>query len=271
MVHSVPISGGSAFRGTANPVYDVDGEGIIERKKLRDFRIDANPVSNQRFEAFVSATGYKTEAECFGWSFVFHLDAPDAPAIPDLNWWRRLDGADWRHPEGPGTSLAGREGHPAVHVSWNDAIAYAKWCGGRLPTEIEWEHAARAGGGDVRFCWGDQEPDHAEFYPCNIWQGRFPTDNSAADGYKRTAPDFSFEPNSAGIHNMLGNVWEWTADAYRIRWHCQVVSGDLRDGCFRCLMKLFRVHSLAKDRKHRIWRGDMILWSGGSGGVGRVC
>ncbi|OQM74077.1 hypothetical protein BFN67_22900 [Pseudaminobacter manganicus] len=214
---TVLISGGTAFRGTDKPVYVVDGEAIVERAVLADFRIDKNPVSNRRFSQFVAETGYRTHAEEFGWSYVFHLDAPRASPIPNLTWWRRVDGANWRQPEGAGSGIKDRANHPVVHVSWRDAAAFAKWCGGRLPTEIEWEHAARAGQGDVRFTWGDREPDDTDFLPCNIWQGEFPAVNIAADGYFRTAPEGSFAPNPAGIHNMLGNVWEWTADPFKIR------------------------------------------------------
>lgn len=127
--------------------------------------------------------------------------------------WRQLGDIN-----GPGSMEAvWRPDHPVVHISWNDAQSYAKWAGGRLPTEAEWEHAARGGLGDVRFPWGDREPNDTDFLPCNIWQGDFPKTNSAKDGFVTTAPARYYEPNGYGLYNVVGNVWEWTADAYRIK------------------------------------------------------
>jgi formylglycine-generating enzyme required for sulfatase activity len=129
----------------------------------------------------------------------------------------RIDGAFWFSPEGPGSDVAGRDDHPVVQVSWSDAEAFAAWAGGRLPSEAEWEHAARSGADlDVRFPWGDAEPDDTHVH-CNIWQGRFPETNTLADGWYGTAPARSFEPNGAGLYNTCGNVWEWTSDAYSVR------------------------------------------------------
>lgn len=178
-------------------------------------------VTNAAFKAFVEATGYVTEAERFGWSFVFWAQVPDTvgptQGVVDVEWWRRVDEANWRDINGPGTmEEAWHPDHPVVQVSWNDAQAYAKWAGGRLPTEAEWEHAARGGLGDVRFPWGNAEPDDTGHTPCNIWQGRFPDVNTGQDGYLTTAPAQSFEPNGYGLYNLAGNVWEWTADAFRI-------------------------------------------------------
>lgn len=163
-----------------------------------------------------------TEAEGFGWSYVFHLDVPKrlepTLGISGLEWWRRVDGADWREVNGPGTAEeACHPDHPVVHVSWNDAAAFAKWAGGRLPSEAEWEHAARGGLGDVKYPWGDRDPDDTEFFPCNIWQGEFPHSNTLGDGFAATAPARSFEPNGHGLYNMAGNVWEWTSDLYTVR------------------------------------------------------
>jgi formylglycine-generating enzyme required for sulfatase activity len=119
---------------------------------------------------------------------------------------------------GPGTAeLACLPDHPVVHMSWNDAKAYAAWVGGRLPTEAEWEHAARGGLGDVRFPWGDRDPNDEDFFPCNIWQGNFPDENLVLDGHAATAPALSFEPNGYGLFNMSGNIWEWTADTLRLK------------------------------------------------------
>ncbi len=182
----------------------------------------ADTVSNAEFKAFVEDTGYETEAERYGWSFVFwsHLSdgARATHAVDGVEWWRRVEGSNWRDITGAGsTEETWHADHPAVHISWNDARAYAEWVGGRLPTEAEWEHAARGGLGDVRYPWGEDEPDDETFHPCNIWQGAFPTNNSCADGYATTAPTRSFLPNGYGLFNMVGNVWEWTADPFRIK------------------------------------------------------
>lgn len=176
-------------------------------------------VTNAQFAAFVSETGYQTDAEKFGWSFVFHADAPKnlgpLARVPGTEWWRKVDGATWLDVHGPDTRDANHPDHPVVHVSWHDARAFATWCSGRLPTEAEWEHAARGGLGDVRFPWGNEEPTDDTFLPCNIWQGDFPTRNTAADGWVSTAPVTAFEQNAFGLYNMVGNVWEWTSAPYR--------------------------------------------------------
>jgi formylglycine-generating enzyme required for sulfatase activity len=211
---------GQSFVGTDRPVLRADGEGPRRKAKLRRFGIERTAVTNRRFGEFVDATGYVTEAERFGWSFVFHLfvDPGRSAAAPrDLPWWRGIEGALWSAPEGPGSSIEDRLDHPVVHVSWNDAAAFARWCGGRLPTEAEWEHAARGGGrAESRFPWGEDEPSDT-ILACNIWQGRFPDLNTAADGYAGTAPVRSFAPNPAGLYNMAGNVWEWCEDTFRVR------------------------------------------------------
>ena len=193
----------------------------MRKVRIKPFRVAATAVTNAEFAEFVAATGHVTDAERFGWSFVFrtqvgeHLKA--SQAVVGAEWWRRIEGATWRDVDGPGTADTAWQGdHPVVHVSWHDASAYAAWVGGRLPTEAEWEHAARGGLGDVRFPWGDEEPDDAEFLPCNIWQGHFPRDNTGADGFAATAPARSFAPNGYGLYNMVGNVWEWTSEPFRI-------------------------------------------------------
>ena len=218
---TVPIPGGEALVGTATEIIPNDGEAPIRKVRLADFRIDVAAVSNARFAEFVEATGYVTEAERIGWSFVFgsHLppDAEPTQGVAAAPWWRRVEGACWRSINGPGSQSDWHGDHPVVQVSWNDAEAFARWAGGRLPSEAEWEHAARGGLGDVRFPWGDAEPDDADFFPCNIWQGDFPERNTAADGFTATAPVKSFEPNGYGLFNMSGNVWEWTRDPFRIR------------------------------------------------------
>ena len=217
-VDTVSVPGGRALFGTATPGIPLDGEDPLRTVRLNPFRIGRTTVTNREFAKFVEATGYQTEAEKFGWSFVFWTDVsnalPETEGVLGLEWWRNVPGAHWRAPQGPGDEAD--PDHPAVHISWDDARAFAQWLGGRLPTEMEWEHAARGGLGDVRYTWGDQDPDDTEFLPCNIWQGSFPGNNTAADGYLTTAPAKSFEPNGYGAFNMLGNVWEWTASPYRI-------------------------------------------------------
>lgn len=209
-----------SFIGTDRPLIAADGEGPARPVRLDAFEIETETVTNDRFAAFVAATGYVTEAERFGWSPVFIGLLPDGAGYyaneGDTPWWVRVEGASWKTPEGPASDLAGRGDHPVVQVSWNDASAFAAWSGGRLPTEAEWEHAARAGLGDVRYPWGDDEPDDTTIF-CNIWQGVFPHRNTLADGYLGTSPVRAFLPNRAGLHGMAGNVWEWTQDAYRVR------------------------------------------------------
>ena len=185
--------------------------------------MDVHEVSNERFAHFMDSEGhsYVTDAERFGWSFVFWSDVKDnvsTQGIPRLEWWRKVEGAFWSDPNGDGCNILDlAEDHPVVHVSWNDACAYAKWVGGRLPTEAEWEHAARGGLGDVRFPWGSSEPNDTDHFPCNIWQGSFPTANTAADGYTGLAPAVAFQPNGYGLYNMVGNNWEWCADPFKVK------------------------------------------------------
>ena len=219
---SVEIPGGMGLLGTDAPQIPDDGENPLRRKRVNPFRIGAHAVTNAEFLAFVEATGFVTEAESFGWSFVFWLDVPKelgaTEGVSGVEWWRKVDGATWRDVQGPGSEArAWHADHPAVHISWNDARAYAQWVGGRLPTEAEWEHAARGGQADVRFPWGDVEPNDTDTFPCNIWQGDFPQSNTAADGWATTAPVQSYKPNAFGLWNMVGNVWEWTADPYRVK------------------------------------------------------
>ncbi len=216
----MPIPGGICIQGTDTPFFREDGEGPTRRVTLRPFRIDAHAVTNRRFAAFVAATGYRTDAERFGWSFVFHAFLPpgrSSEAPPEAPWWRKVDGACWSAPEGPDSNVAARLDHPVVHVSWTDAAAFAAWANGRLPTEAEWEHAAKGGNDKARFPWGDAEPDDHSTDLCNIWQGVFPHRNTATDGYIGTAPVESFAPNGFGLFNMCGNVWEWCADSFRVR------------------------------------------------------
>lgn len=215
----VHLSGGRVRIGTDAPVLPMDGEGPQRLVELRPFAIDPFATTNAEFQIFADETGYVTDAERFGWSLVFRAFVPRV--TPDMLspegplWWCRVAAACWKHPEGLGSSIADRRDHPVTHVSWNDAQAFAVWAGARLPSEAEWEYAA-SGGGTGRYPWGDGEPDDI-FLPCNIWQGRFPDNNTAADGFAGTAPVDAFAPNGFGLFNMVGNAWEWAADPFRIR------------------------------------------------------
>lgn len=223
------IPGGEFLMGNERDYgFAADGEGPVHPVSLAPFWIDACTVTNEQFNEFVNATGYKTEAERFEWSFVFmgHL----APAqreksvrlvVQGSEWWCRVDGATWRHPEGPGSNIKKRWAHPVVQVSWSDALAYAGWAGKRLPTEAEWEYAARGGlPAGNRFPWGDElEPGGRHMM--NVWQGVFPTHNTEADGHYGVAPAKSYKPNAHGLYQMTGNIWEWCwdwfdADYYRV-------------------------------------------------------
>lgn len=220
MVH---LPGGTFLMGTdAKDGYPADGEGPVREVTLSPFWIDATTVSNTEFARFVEETGWITVAERLGTSFVFVGYLPDGHpptrAVAEAPWWREVPGADWRHPEGPDSSVDGRENHPVVHITWRDARAYAKWAGKRLPTEAEWEYAARGGLEQKRYPWGDErEPDG--HHRMNVWQGTFPTKDTGADGYTGTAPVDAYEPNGYGLYNMTGNVWEWCADWFDPTWH----------------------------------------------------
>ena len=216
----IAVKGGDSFVGTNDPVIEVDGEGPERKVTVNDFFLEAETVTVARFADFVEATGYVTEAETFGCAAVFSGLLEDkaqlAQSVAQTPWWGRVDGAIWRMPEGPGSSIDERLDHPVTQVSWNDALAFASWVGGRLPTEAEWEHAARGGNRRRRYPWGDDEPTDETIF-CNIWQGRFPYDNTRADGFYGTAPARSFAPTDDGFYNLSGNVWEWTSDPFRVR------------------------------------------------------
>lgn len=216
---TVRVPGGTGLIGTAKPYIRADAEAPVREGRVDTFFMSQGAITNADFAQFVSDTGYVTEAEFYGWSFVFWSQLSDPSTqnqpVPGASWWHKVDGAYWRCIAGPSCQLVEeRAAHPVVHVSWNDAMAYCSWIGGRLPTELEWEYAARGGLGDVRFPWGDGEPDDEQYHPCNIWQGQFPRTNTAKDGYSATAPVVSYSPNGYGLYNLVGNVWEWTADNF---------------------------------------------------------
>jgi sulfatase modifying factor 1 len=220
-----PIPGGAFQMGSADPDgRPADGEGPVRAVTLQPFHLDATCVTNAQFNDFVNATRHRTDGEKFGWSFVFHLFlsrdqlARVTQRVAGSEWWCRVDGATWRHPEGPGSNIKQRWDHPVVQVSWHDAAAYAAWAGKRLPTEAEWECAARGGLVQRRFAWGDELLPGGR-HACNIWQGVFPTANTAADGYVGTAPAKSFKPNGYGLYNVAGNVWEWCHDWFSVDFH----------------------------------------------------
>jgi formylglycine-generating enzyme required for sulfatase activity len=197
--------------------YPEDGEGPPRWVHVEAFRLAARTVSNDDFARFVAATGYGTTAERERWSFVFAGllpdDFPPTRSVVGAPWWRQVTGATWLHPEGPGSDLDGRSDHPVVHVSWLDAQAFCRWAGGRLPTEAEWEYAARGGLEQRRYPWGDELTPGGE-HRMNVFQGRFPGTDTGEDGYAGTAPVDAYPPNGYGLYNATGNVWEWTAGRF---------------------------------------------------------
>jgi formylglycine-generating enzyme required for sulfatase activity len=196
--------------------YPEDGEGPRRRVAVEAFELDVCAVSNERFAAFVDATGHVTDAERFGWSFVFAGLLPDdfepTRGVEAAPWWRQVPGACWRHPEGPHSAVTDRLDHPVVHVSARDAAAFATWAGKRLPTEAEWEYAAGAGS-TTTFPWGEELQPGGE-HRANVWQGEFPNLNTCEDGFAGTCPVDAFPASAFGTHNMIGNVWEWTSGTW---------------------------------------------------------
>lgn len=219
----IRIPAGPFQMGSSDPdVVLGDGEGPVRQVELSEFTIAPTAVTNAQFAEFIEDIGHVTEAERFGWSFVFGDWAVAAAAIigtvAGAPWWAGVRGAYWRAPQGPGSGVDDCLDHPVVHVSWNDAVAYCNWAGTRLPTEAEWEKAARGGLAGARFPWGNEFMPDGE-HRANIWQGRFPGENNAEDGYRGTAPANAFEPNGFGLFNMAGNVWEWCSDWWSTDWH----------------------------------------------------
>lgn len=213
-------------------------EQPAHKVRLDAFFMDETEVTNAQFRMFVEKTKYVTTAEKTpDWEEMKKQLPPGTPRPPDdqlvagslvfsppggavpmdnaAQWWKWVPGACWRRPEGPNSTLEGKDDHPVVHVSWDDANAYAKWARKRLPTEAEWEYAARGGLVDKRFVWGDDSPTDTDGKKANIWQGEFPHKNTKVDGYDRTAPVKSYSANGYGLFDTAGNVWEWCSDWYR--------------------------------------------------------
>ncbi|WP_444543955.1 formylglycine-generating enzyme family protein [Paenibacillus segetis] len=221
----VLIPGGSFLMGTDDKEgFPSDGEGPVRNVTVSSFLLDETAVTNEQFAAFIEATHYVTDADRFGWSYVFHSFIPEETSkkvtqvASQTPWWCVVEGANWRHPEGPDSHVKERLDHPVVHISWHDADAYCRWAGKRLPTEAEWEYAARGGLIQKRYPWGDELKLGGQHW-CNIWQGKFPDKNHASDGYAGTAPARSYLPNGYGLYNMAGNVWEWCDDWFTQAYH----------------------------------------------------
>ena len=232
------IPGGRFAMGSTDPLARAD-ESPVHSVEVRGFWMDATEVTNAQFRAFVVATGYKTLAERpVDWevirkqvpegtpkppdemlkpgSLVFTPPAADEPAEDYTSWWTWTPGASWRHPQGPASSIEGKDDLPVVQIAFEDALAYCAWAGKRLPTEAEWEFAARGGLNGKVNVWGDEPvvPADGKSWRANIWQGDFPRANAKADGFERSSPVKSFAPNGYGLYDMAGNVWEWCSDRY---------------------------------------------------------
>lgn len=219
------VPGGSYWMGD-NTFPDAQPEHLVT---VDGFWLDKHEVTNAEFAKFVEATGYMTYAEqppkaedypgvpaekLVAGSIVFTPPTEAVPLNDHFQWWQYVPGACWKHPEGPDSTIKGREDHPAVHIAWVDAKAYADWAGKRLPTEAEWEFAARGGLDRQPFCWGGELMLDGK-WQANIWQGNFPNENAQADGFVRTAPVGKYPANRYGLVDMSGNVWEWCSDWYR--------------------------------------------------------
>jgi sulfatase modifying factor 1 len=229
---------GGTFRMGSDKHYPE--EAPTHRVTVAPFLIDRTPVTNRHFKEFAKATGHVTFAEIppraedypgalphllYVGSLVFSPPSHPVDLRNWSQWWQFMKGADWRHPYGPKSNINGLDNHPVVHVAYSDALAYATWLGKDLPTEAEWEFAARGGLADAEYAWG------AEFTPggahsANTWQGHFPHENLGTDGFARTSPVTAFPPNGYGVHDMIGNVWEWTSD-----WYSKKHEGDAPKAC----------------------------------------
>lgn len=221
----VLIEAGSFLMGTdSDKGWEADGEKKVIEVSMDPYWISRCCVTNREFGEFVDDTGHVSEAEQFGWSYVFHillqksvLKRLKPQNVQGLEWWYGVEGAYWRKPEGPGSNIKKRTDYPAVHISWSDAVAYCQWKGHRLPTEAEWEKAARGGLEQKIYPWGDELHPEGK-HRCNIWQGNFPLANTAEDGHVGSAPAKSFRANGFGMYNLVGNVWEWCSDWFSPNW-----------------------------------------------------
>lgn len=248
------MAGGEFYMGDAFGEGDAaDGEGPQHRVEVSPYRIAATLVTNAQFARFVKETGHITTAEAAGTSAVFHLAFDQVPqsrrtgraqVVTGAPWWLAVEGASWRTPEGPGSNVGARQNHPVVHISWFDAQAYASWACGRLPTEAEWEFAARGGLEHARYPWGDSLL-HQKRWRCNIWQGTFPQANSCEDGFLTTSPVKHFPANGFGLYDCAGNVWEWCSDWFSATYYAESAFSDpggpqtgqrrvLRGGSYLC-------------------------------------
>nr|WP_280141560.1 formylglycine-generating enzyme family protein [Gordonia westfalica] len=216
-METVDVPAGRFSMGDAHDEgYRTDGEVPVHDVELDAFSVDVTAVTNAAFAAFVETTGYVSDAERAGISAVFHgyATAP-GESLPQTPWWLAIPGASWRQPSGPGSDLTGKDSHPVVHVSHDDALAYCDWVGRALPSEAEWEHAARGGLHGARYPWGDTHPGPEE-PRCNIFRGEFPDRPEGAVG---TVDVRAFEPNGYGLYQCVGNVWEWCADRFSARYY----------------------------------------------------
>ncbi|MFK3678445.1 formylglycine-generating enzyme family protein [Microbacterium sp. NPDC090218] len=208
--------------------YPADGERPVHEVEVTGFRIDATPVTVARFARFVEATGYVTVAERLGGSAVFHAFIAAGETILGCSaaapWWSEVAGADWRQPSGPRSREAEGD-HPVTHIAFSDAVSYCLWAGRRLPTEAEWEYAARGGLTSARYAWGDDLTPGGE-HRCNIWQGRFPLRDEGEDGFVGTSPVGSFAANGYGLHDVAGNVWEWCQDWFAVDYYARSAARD---------------------------------------------
>jgi sulfatase modifying factor 1 len=213
----VGLGGGTFRMGSDAGFFPADGEGPVREVCVSPFEIAPHAVTNTQFAAFIETTGYVTDAERAGASFVFvgflgqAARARVRGVVAETPWWAEVAGACWSAPFGHDSDLELNSDHPVVHVSHDDALAFCAWSGFRLPTEAEWEYSARGGLDQRRYPWGDEATPHGK-WRCNVWQGEFPTHNTAEDGFVGTAPVDAYPPNAYGLYNMVGNVWEWCAD-----------------------------------------------------------
>jgi formylglycine-generating enzyme required for sulfatase activity len=243
----VTLTGGRTLLGSGDPEHPE--EWPVRQVDVAPFAIGRCAVTNTDFAGFVAATGHRTDAERHGWSFVFAGllpdDFPPTRGVAAAPWWRQVQGADWAHPEGPQSSVHGRGDHPVVHVSRRDAEEYAAWWGARLPTEQEWEHAARGGLVGAPFPWGDELEPSGE-HRMNVWQGTFPSEDTGADGWRGTCPVDAFPANGLGLHNTTGNVWEWCVGS----WSADDPAGVSRGGSYLCHASYCRRYRVSGRQSH---------------------